>query len=563
MNNTRNSIPPIGRWVKRKKGPLWALLILALAAVAVAVALIAKGCSSRSVTPATTPTPTAAATLQVPRQGGTLKIPMPQNPGTLNPLKAATSDMVSIGWLTYESLLQYDDTGRIVAGVADSFSTSDGGKTWTFKLEKGIEWQRGGALKADDIVFTYGLIKSYDSDECIYKDKVVDRIEDMEAPDDQTLLVKAREKGRTVLDALCFPILSRAYAHARNIDTALPNGTGPYTVTSSDSSGLKLEANTKWWKQRAYIDKIEAVAVPDNESALSSFSAGALNMVPTQSITAESRSGSGDSGLISITTQRFECLVPNIRGKLSKLEMRQALSYALDTKEISDRAFLGHSVTVDTPIPPGHWLYDASTAVYEYKPKTAGEILDGLGWKMPEDETQKYRKNAQGRTLELKLLVDENLTSTVRKDMALAIKEQLAEVGINVVIESKSWDDYQDALDDRDFDLALCGFNLDRSLDLRPLLSSGGNINYSGYSNGDMNSLLDDFARSTDEDGAKSKMRGIQEKIVSDVPIISLCFRTYSMLTDGKTQSVEGLYDRYYYNHIERWYINDAAPKGT
>jgi ABC-type transport system substrate-binding protein len=141
--------------------------------------------------------------------------------------------------------------------------------------------------------------------------------------------------------------------------------------------------------------------------------------------------------------------------------------------------------------------------------------------------------------------------------MAAAIKDQLLKAGIGVTIETKSWDDYLQALRNRTFDLALCGFNLDRSLDLAGLLHSGGSINYSGYSDGSVNGQLEAYAKSTEEADRKKNMHGVQKAVVRDLPVISICFRTYSLVSQAKVQSVEGIYDMDFYYGIERWFIKD------
>lgn len=562
MNNTKNSIRPVRRWVTKRIGRLWIIVSVFLAAVLIlGLIFAAKGCSNTGrPSPEVTGTPQATGMIE-PVDGGTLRIPMPKNPGTLNPLRASTADMVSIGWLVYESLVKYDEKGRITNGVTESFETADNGKTWTFHIKKGIRFQHGdNELTANDVMYTYGLIMSYPSEECPYKDSAVLRIENMEVVDNYTLKVTAAQSGHTVLDALCFPILSQSYCGSRNIDTALPSGTGPYTAVESGASGMTLKPNENWWKQRAHIGTIEAVAVPDNDSALSSFEVNELTVVPTQQITAHRYEQDEDAAVYDVMTQRYECLVPNLLDSaLTNLSIRQAIAYALDTKEIINRAFLGHAVAVGTPVSPDSYLFDAGAETYEYNIKRAGELLDASGWVLPEDDTQKIRVNAQGQKLELHLLLDENPDSTVRKDMALAIKDQLKKAGIDVVIETKNWDEYLSALQNKSFDLALCGFNLDRSLDLTGLLHSGGSINYSGYSDAEMDELLDAYAKSTRESDKKQNMDKIQKAILDKLPVISLCFRTYSLVSDAGVHGVEGIYNMNYYNNMERWFIKNGA----
>ncbi len=111
-------------------------------------------------------------------------------------------------------------------------------------------------------------MKSYSSEDCLYKDAVSERIADMEAVDSHTVSVTAVKSGHTVLGALRFPFLSKDYRRG-NIDMAAQRH-GPYEVQSSDASGAGARCERKL-VETAHIGTVKAVAVPDNNAALSNW----------------------------------------------------------------------------------------------------------------------------------------------------------------------------------------------------------------------------------------------------------------------------------------------------
>jgi peptide/nickel transport system substrate-binding protein len=132
------------------------------AAGVAAVILVLAGCGKKPEAvppkPAASyplPDPPLVATCNPGIPGGRLVIAEPGDPKTFNPITAMESSSVDINRFLFAGLLGYDSASQeIEPGLADWWTNSPDGKTWTFHLRKNLLWSDGAPLTADDVVFT-------------------------------------------------------------------------------------------------------------------------------------------------------------------------------------------------------------------------------------------------------------------------------------------------------------------------------------------------------------------------------------------------------------------------
>ena len=130
--------------------------------------LLAAGCGQKK--PAAGPAP--GHPLPNPRvdncepgkPGGVFTIVTPGAPQRFNPMLAADAASDEVVRLLFSSLVTMDETTQTPGpGLAESWSVSPDGKTWTFKLRAGLHWSDGEPLTVDDVVFTWNNVM-YDRD---------------------------------------------------------------------------------------------------------------------------------------------------------------------------------------------------------------------------------------------------------------------------------------------------------------------------------------------------------------------------------------------------------------
>jgi peptide/nickel transport system substrate-binding protein len=542
----------------------------ALVAAAVLVFTLA-GCfhnepTEEAAVPANAPaaSPAAAQTAEaLPVEGGEFNIPMPMNPSTLNPLKVKNAELANIYSLIFESPVDIDTSGQPQPCLAETWDVSDDGKTWTFHLRKGIKFH--GDLKdtmtAKDVEFTLDMLKDIPADKSVYGKLNGMFTSYSVGDDDYTFIVKTDKPNSAVLFSMVFPVLSKEYyENASGLDEKKPVGTGPYKLDNYDpEKGMTLSANQDWWKTKPFIQKINAVPMPDNDTELASYqNTGDLDFVPTSLQTANKYSETGKTTVLDYNTQYYDCLMPNINNSIfSDPNVRKALAFSIDRGDLISKALLNHAVAADFPVPPDSWLYDGKLKIYEYNTSKAQELLSESGWKDTDnDQIMEKQENGQTVKLQFKLLVLKTSDITYKKDVANLLKEQLKSRGFDIIeIVEKEMKDYKTALEQGNFDLALCSFYMDRNPDLNFILHSNGSENYSRYANAEMDNDLKECTENVKEDKMKDAYGKLQQKFVNDLPHIGLYFRRNSLVYRSDIQGIGTIRELDVFRDISKWYI--------
>lgn len=516
-----------------------------LLAVVICVMMLI-GCSDDVLAPVVTPVPTPTDDLGeiVPQSGGKLTLPMPEDAKLGNPLVATSREMSSIYGLIFESLLSTDDSGAPSPGLAETWIDSSDHLSWTFTLRTGVKWQgTDRTLSADDIVFTLDQIST------LGKDKpwsyVTDYLKSWKADAEGTLTIELKKPFFGALHALTFPILPEDYGYENGEAPEVPIGTGPYKVTNyKEGKSITLSAYSDWWKKPPWIPKIEVIAFPDNETEVSSMLLSQLDAVQTENLTVTQYRESGTAEIYEYPTRFFEFMAFNFNSPdMQVKQLRQAIAYAIDRREIVSYTYVNHAIVSDTPVPPPpeSWLYDGKLLKYDYNPDEAKRLIKLAGWK-DTDNNGYWDTSPEGMKRELKftLLMNRDENNTLRNDAALLMEGQLEKVGITVELKAASWEDYKRMVKEKQFDLALCGTYLSPVPDYRYLLGSDGALNIGGYKSEAMDGLLDSILDSADGATLKVKIGELQSSVIEDLPILCLYFRTHSLLTTPTLHSVTG-----------------------
>ncbi|MGI6706367.1 MAG: ABC transporter substrate-binding protein [Clostridia bacterium] len=498
-----------------------------------------------------------------PVREGSLRILMPMNLSSTNPLLVESKDMVSIFSLIFEGLMQYDENLVPKPHLAEAWEASPDGKSWIFHLRKGIYWHKTDKeFTAKDVIFTLDFLTSEDTNS-IYKKSLRD-ISSYKALDDYTVEVKTKTPSCRILASMTFPVLPAHY-YRDKLDKAdvLPVGTGPYQVEKYEKMRqMTLTSNTKWWKEQPYIPTIILKAMPDNETALAAYEAKELDIVPTGILTAGKYEEAGDTKVHQYLTQHYEFLAPQFDHPFLKdKRVRQAIAYAIDKKEIISKVYLNHAVAVDVPIPPDSWLYDSKWRRYDHNIKEAQRLLEEAGWK-DRDGDKILEKKIKGKTIKASftLYTNDNPENPERKEAATFIRDQLLDVGIDVKIKVLTWDELLEAIESQDFDMILSGYFLDHWPDLSFAfhsgnIESGSNIN--AFSNQAIDQILQESSGQNDLEGFREQIQKLQEKLADELPYISLYFRTGSLIAREKVHGIHGIREMDTYHGIEQWFISE------
>ena len=278
----------------------------------------------------------------------------------IRPLTPQERDIVSLYGVVYESLVTVDDNGLPQPLLAESWTESGGGQTWTFTLRENITFSDGTPLTAQDVVasgqYILNLAKNDQGLDRGFYGNIRYMVSSLTAQDDRTVVVKAARDYYGLLYSMTFPVVP-----ASQVEMANPVGTGPYVISSFEpASYMLLNANPAWWQTQPQVQEITVTFYPNNKDMINAYEYGRVDTVFTRSVAAAQYKSGINSLSISYSTRQLEVLLINHRERsfpLDSLKVRQAIRYAINVDSISQNVYMGMTTDADTPIPSDSWLY--------------------------------------------------------------------------------------------------------------------------------------------------------------------------------------------------------------
>jgi peptide/nickel transport system substrate-binding protein len=320
---------------------------------------------------------------------------------------------------------------------------SEDGKTITMKLRDDIVWSDGEPITADDFIFNFEM---YMSDKnAVSSRNPYDKIDKMEAPDKQTVVITFKEPyaawtanlWRGLVPA---HILKPVFDADGTIDNAEWNkaptvSCGPYNFAEWESGSFaRFVANDKYWGPRPKIDEIFFRFVPDDASQIAALKAGdgdlgtffAYSDLPDLEAAGikilNSFSGYNEGWYINMHPEKGHPALKDQR-------VRQALAYGFDRQKLVQDLLLGRTGVAATD-----WARtpyeDPSIKPYPYDPEKAKQLLDEAGWV---DSNGDGVRDKDGVELVLKY---GTTSREVRMDTQAVAQNDLAAIGIKVDLQS-------------------------------------------------------------------------------------------------------------------------------
>ncbi len=486
-----------------------------------------------------------------PVQGGTLRLPMPENitagNSKLNPLLVKTKEMYQVYSLVFDPLIAVDESNGLVPSLARSWTSFDGG--WLLNLRSDVKWHDGSGFTADDVVETFNALKAIGGDS-YFSDALVN-VNSITKVDELTVQVQTRDPGLISLYSLNIPIIKA------NSDK-LMFGTGAYRADVVTDDRIVLNVNAEWWDKTPYFETVEFLARGSNDLAIASYGAGMLDLVPSSQLTVGQYASAGETIVADCMTQQIETLLINHANKyLADVRFRKAIAQLIDRSSIITNIYMNKARSSDVPFPPDSWLYDGTQVAYDYDVESAKKILMGMGFSWDGDEKLVWGHNQ----VKLRLLCGSITENTIRADAAALIADNLNAVGIEVELINiehdigNEDDPFLLKLSEGEWDLAAVGFNLSQGNDLSRYLFSDGNNNYGNYRDVNMENLIGQMKNMRNEQELRNRAYEVQAYFAQELPFIVLYFRLDSVIYTTRINGVGTLRDPNLLRGIQNWYF--------
>mgnify|MGYP001156161458 CR=1 FL=1 len=498
-----------------------------------------------------------------PVYGGELNVPL-TSLDSFNPLLTKSRDVLNFLGLIYESAITYDKDLKPAPSLVTGWEVSPDGRLWVFDVRKGVKWHNGQDLTGDDILFTLHALQSetLESFFSISSEDIKIVESGLRGGDPYTFYIRLEEPTYRILDYLTFPVLPQnIYASAEFMMeykedlTMLPMGSGPYRVDQThnfDGDTIKLIRNESWWNGTPYIDSINGKLYDSVDEAFNAFYNNEIDLIDTTAVYANTRLYRNSANHIKYNTSDIEMLVFNNNNNLfNDKSVRKAIAYGIDRKDIISKVYLNNAETVDVPIPSNSWLYDSSYRIYDYDEKRAKKLLKEAGWN--DNDGDGILDVKQGDTsVDLSFTILTNSDNSWRVDAAELIAEQLTEIGFKVQVEALPWEVlYEERIATGDFDAILIGYSLDPMLNLSSLFHA----EWIKYSSPQLDVLLERAADAYTEDDRLNAYQEIQKYLTEEMPVISLYFKTGSLLVDSRINGIEHVGELRIFKDIKNWFI--------
>lgn len=523
----------------------------------------------------------------IPSSGGVYTEGAVGFPRLINPLYSDDRDIDSdLAYLIYSRLFTYDSYGNLVNDLVSDWQVSDDYLEYHIELKRDIKWHNSFELNADDVLFTFYLMKN-PSFRSNWQSALVGV--ELEKIDDYNIKFILQEAYAPFLNLLTFGIMPRFAWENASVDSILlsdlnlrPIGSGPYQFESllkNDRGEIKeysLSINPYYYDKQPYISNLVFKFYHNYNELINALNSKQVDGIAYLPFNLKERLMSKHRLFLNyLDLPQVTGLFFNQNNELLKeIKIREALSLLVD-REILLKDYLAR--LSEGPLPISNFAYNQNLELAEYNIEKAIELLEELSWQrydynfLSSDsltketidsirDDQQYWFLLDDKILSFKLstpLLDENIL------LANLIAQQLEDIGIRVELEFLTLAQMQDkVLKNKDFEILLNTQIIGSDPDISSFWHSSqinGGLNFISYKNTEVDSLLLEARKQVNDQEARiEKYHKIQELIVKDKPAIFLFSPQYLYIIDQKIKGYYGqsiISPRHRFASISDWYI--------
>ena len=494
-------------------------------------------------------------------RGGAVVMTLNAGPISLDPAVITDYESAKITNAIFEGLVRYaNQTSEIEPCLATSWETSRDGRVWTFHLRRGVLFHDGTTLDADAVVFSFA--RQIDRDHAFFSGKAkyarfaLEQIEDMQAVDAHTVVIRLRKPYAPFLANLAMPMAapivspSAVRRHGPDFEWH-PVGTGPFLLKSPDADAEKaeyvLEGNARYWAGAPEVSRLEFRVIRSTTLRFEEFQRGATHVIDNlkPSDIPKIRQLPG-AVLIRRPGMNVAYLAMNTRrGPFDNVLVRRAVNHAINKASLIRFVYQGSAAPAATPVPPTIWGHNGKIVDYDYDPARARELLAQAGW------PGGFDTNIHVMTTPRPYMPDP-------LEVARIIQQNLAVLGIRAAIISYPWREFLERVDNGEHDMCLLGWvgdNGDPDNFLYVLLDADNiskptAMNRAFFDNAEVHGLLL-RAQETSDVGERTRLYERAQEVIRDqAPWVPLAHAeqhiAHSSRVAGLVYNVNGSY--YYHN---------------
>lgn len=448
----------------------------------------------------------------------TLHLSISASPARINPILATDSISGEISEWIFNSLITYDKDGKVVPKLAKSYRFLDN-TTLEFTLRDDVYWSDGVKFSAKDVLFTYETIISPK----IYTPYAssFSHVKSVAIVGKNKILIKYKYPYFKALETWMMEVLPyHKLKDEKDLMTAkfnqTPIGTGPYTLDKvSISSNIVLHANANYFIHKPKIDKIVYHFVPDPSSEFLMLKSNKLDMGTLSSLQLERQIDDDFKKRFNIyedISHSYSYIGFNLHSeKFKNPKVREALSFAINRKELVNIMYFGHGRVCNGPFLPGTGAYNDKVKSPEQNIAKAKQLLKEAGY----DEKH---------PLVFTLSTNTGSSGTY---IAQILQYQLKQAGVIMKLKVMEWQAFLNTvIMPRKFEAVLMAWSLALKPDAHVIWHSEsakkGGFNFIGYKNEEVDRLIKKAEKIVNQQEFDKIYKKIFALIVHDNPYLFL-----------------------------------------
>ena len=475
---------------------------------------------------------------------GVLIVGQIAEPKSLDPAAVTAVNDFRILVNLYEGLVAYEPgTLEVAPALASDWEISEDGTEYTFTLREDVTFHDGTPFNAEAVKFNFDRMLD---EEHPYHDTgpfplafFFSSVEETEVVDDYTVKFHLSEPYAPFLSNLAYPtglMVSPAAVEQYGADYGRnPSGTGPFTFGEWRSNeAVVLEKNADYWGEEAGTEAVVFRPITDANTRVAEMLAGGIDLMVEVPPTSLGQFTDTDA------YQVYEQSGPHVwflilnakEGPFADKRVRQAVNYAVDKEAIVNDVLEGTAEVAAGPTPPAFaWAYNEELDPYPHDPEKARELLAEAG--------------AEGA--ELTFYVTEGGSGMLDPvAMGTAIQADLAEVGLDVSIETYEWNTFLGEVNpglEGKADMAEMAW-MTNDPDTLPYLAlrtdawpAEGGFNSGYYSNEEVDRLLEEARVATDQEERAALYKQMQEIVQEDAPWLFVANWKQNAVTSDRVEN--------------------------
>jgi peptide/nickel transport system substrate-binding protein len=494
--------------VTRRLGFAWLPAVLALAAV---------GCAAPG-----------------PHKDNDVRVAMYSDPSSLSLIGNTDLNSSQLASVISDGLVGYDAQGRYVPMVARAWELSPDAKTLTFHLREGVLWHDGERVTSRDVAYTVKKVQDPATQSQSWISSFTN-VAAVETPDALTVVVHFTESFADVLEPWRVPLVPEHVASkdAHFLDGEFsrhPVGCGPFRFVSHDpGQSVVLEAFDRYWGGRPALDRIVVKIVSAERTGYESLLLGQLDLLAvTPDLWRESQTSPAAKRLARFVYYRLNAwridwnqseTTPFFHDK----RVRRALILAMDRNRFAETVSGGLGRPGVSSYPPESPWADPSIVAIPFDPAESGRLLDAAGWTR---KTPGGLREKDGVPFSFTLIFQAG-SQELADRIAAWMQESLAAVGVGMKIEKIAGEAFRKRRKTHEFEAAVGTIVFDTTPDRFDLYHSkarDGGFNYGGFSDPEIDRLLEEVRGTVDPSARREFCNRLQRRL-DDLQPVSFLFQ--------------------------------------